>query len=260
MSKFWKYLIAISTFILIVVIGIFAYRLGQRSMDDKVSSLAGKLTQAEKTVEITKDVYATKIVELGDQITDALKLLNGDENKRLRQELDDAKAKILTFEAVDVHLKHPISGKTESTQVEIPANEKSSKRIRVDFSKDLGPFLVKGFTMTDPGEGFLELSQVRPLSMTVLVSQNKDGSWASSVTSSDPDIGVNVRLGSVNANVLKPSWIQRIWLSSSFGVWPDRIGSLGVEYRGDRFSFGPSCQLSSQVVGCGVNIGLRLAR
>jgi len=241
-----------------VFVGTLGYSCGQRSRNGQVEQLAQSLTQSEKTVRLKDGLYQTTLV----QATDARKLLElrESENADLLRALDAAKARVLTTERVTVKWL-PKQAPTEATQTDLPtpATGPPVVRKRVDFRHDFGPFLVSGYTLTDPAAGFVTVSQGRPLSLTLAVSRDPTGRWLSHVSSSDPDVAVDVSLGAVDPGVILPRWYQRVWMTGGLGVLGGTAASVGLEYRGDRFSLGPQCQIWSDGHACGVALGVRLA-
>ena len=256
MSTLWKYVWPIGVTLLLAMLLFGGYRCGQSSRDDEVGGLLVKLTQTQKTSEIKEGLYATSLVQMGD--LNRLLTEKDVEVARLKKTIDDTKALVLTTERVEVRWKQAYSAPTEATQVPVPAPTTGLIRQRVDFRHDFGPFLVSGYTLTDPPEGNVTVTQGRPLDLTLAVARNRDGTWSSLVTSSEPGMAVNVTLGGVDPGILKPRWYQRLWATTSVSALPDPGASLGLEYRGDRVSLGPQCQAWSGGWGCGLSFGLRI--
>ena len=242
---------------LLVVIGAFWW--GSHRHDAEIRALNARIAASSMTIETKQGLYETAL----GQVDDVKSLLDSSskEVKELKDQLDQMRSKVLTVERVTVQLKSPISSATTATQTLAPSFVAGGReRQRVDFAHDFGPFKVMGHTLTDPAEGFVTLSQGRPLSLTVAVARNKDGTWSSLITSSEPDIGVNVTLGAVDPGVISPSWYQRIWAIGSLSALPSPGASLSVDYVGDRFLLGPSCQAWNGGWGCGLSVGTRIFR
>lgn len=259
MTTLRKIAVAIVILTASVFVGTFGYSCGQRSRADQLATLSQALSQTEQTVRLKEGLYQTTLVQVGD----ARKLLElrESENADLLRTLDAAKARVLTTERVVVKWL-PKESAVEATQRDVPSDpgQPPVTRKRVDFKHDFGPFLVAGYTLTDPATGFVTVTQGRPLSLTLAVSRDPDGHWLSHVSSSDPDVGVDVTLGGVDPGILESRWYQRFWLSSTVGLLGGTSVGLGIEYRGERFSLGPQCQLWSDGHACGVGVGVRLFR
>ena len=235
--------------------GVLLYRCGSHSRDDEVRSLNAVIAHSETTIELKKGLYETKLVELGDLRS---LLDKGDErNRELLAQLSESRSKILSTQVLSVRLKAPLQSSVSATQSEVKT-ERSDRR-RVDFKHDFGSLSVSGFTLTDPPEGFVSLTQTKPLRLGVNVIRNPNGSWSSLVSSDDPNVDVSVNLGAVDLGVIpKPSWYQRIWVDAGATFVGDRSISLGSSYRGDRISFGLTCFDSSLSKGCGITGGFRI--
>lgn len=241
----------------VLLIGTTMYRCGERSRDDEVDDLAVRVSQNEKTVEVKQGLYATALV----QMDDAKRLLSQRDSlvAELRKQLDETHAKVLTTERIAIRWKEPMRASVEATETAVATSTDRPARRRVDFRHDFGPFLVSGYTLTDPAEGFVSLAQGRPLSLVLTVARNRDGTWASYVSSSEKDVAVDVTLGAVDPGILRPSWHQRVWVTSTLVGYPSIAAGIGLEYRGERVSFGPQCQLWDGGRGCGLSFGIRLA-
>lgn len=242
-----------------LIFSVIAFLIGSHRQDSTVQELNRRLSESAKTVEVKQGLYETAI----GQVTDVKSLLDSSSQEvvELKRQLDESKAKVLTAQKVVVLLKSPLSAPTTATQQTVPPVDAGGKqRQRVDFTHDFGPFKVSGHTLTDPAEGFVTLSQGRPLSLTVAVARNSDGTWSSLVTSSEPTVGVNVSLGSVDPGVISPSWYQRIWAVGSASVLSSPAAGLSLAYFGERFSLGPQCQVWNGGWGCGVSMGFRIFR
>jgi hypothetical protein len=231
-------------------VGYIFYGCGARSRDDEVAEIATRLAANETTLEIQRGLYATKIVEMGD----LTKLLDDtrDEVKALKKQIDASQAQLLTTQQLVVKWKKAFEGAVNAHQ-----SEPEPGRKRVDFEKGFGPIGVTGFTLTDPAEGFVSVQQLRPLKLVVAVARNRDGTWASYVTSSEPDMAVDVTLGGVDVGVLSLGWRQRIWIDAGVDFVAGRRVSLGASYRFDRVSLGAACSVWEDGQGCGLTAGFR---
>ncbi len=234
------------------------YKCGASSRDAQVSALAVQVAQNEKTVEIKDGLYATKIVELNG----LQKLLDSKEPEiaALQKQLNDSKAQLLTTQQLVVTWKKAYEGAVNAHQTDGGKSpiDSTIERKRVDFDQSFGPIGVNGFTLTDPAEGFVSIKQLRPLKLTVAVAKNKDGTWQSYVTSSEPTMQVSVALSGVDTGVVSPEWQQRLWLNAGVDVLGDKRATLGLSYNFDRMSVGVSCSAGSLTSGCGITAGFRL--
>lgn len=255
MKNVWRFVWVPFEIILIAVLVFGGYRCGSNSRSEEVTDLLAKASESEKTIEVKGGLYATTLVQL-----DGVKRLLESKDASiatLRRQLDDTGAQVLTTEKLVVRWKQAYGSTVEATQTSVPITD-SPPRKRVDFKHDFGPFLVIGHTLTDPGEGFVSVTQGRPLSLTLAIARNGDGVWMSYVTSSEPGMAVDVTLGAVDPGIFRVPWHRRIWLTGSVIALPTAGASLGIEYRGDRFSLGPNCQGWRDGWGCGLSLGMRI--
>lgn len=253
LRKFW---FVVPIFLGVGVVGYGGYSCGAKSRDAEVSALAVQVASNEKTTEIQKGLYATAIVQL-----DGLnKLLDTSQaqNAALKKQLADSGAQLLTTQQLVVQWKKAYEGAVSATQTSVPSTtDPTVTRKRVDFTKDFGPILISGFTLTDPPEGQVSVKQTRALKLTVAVARNPNGTWSSYVTSSDPDVTVDVGLAGVDPGVLDLGWKQKIWLDLGADFVGGHRVSAGASYHFDRFSVGASCSVWDGDHGCGVNLGFR---
>jgi hypothetical protein len=254
LKKYWFVVVAL---VAILAIGYVGYGCGQRSRDDALAALATKLAQSEKTSEIKDDLYATSII----QIDDLTKLLDTKQAEvlRLKQQLDQSQAQLLATEELVVRWKKAYEGVVNAHQSDggTSPTDPTIVRKRVDFDGSFGPIAVVGHTLTDPPEGYVSITQTRPLKLTVAVTRNRDGTWGSLVTSSEPNMAVDVVLGGVNPGILSPTWRQRIWVDAGVDFLMGQSASLGASYHFGRFSLGASCSAWSDGHGCGLTVGYR---
>lgn len=244
-----------------VAFGRVLYGCGSHSRDDQVADLSSRLVQNEHTVEIKDGLYATQLVEMRD--LKGLLDTSRSETKALADQLKDSKAELLTSQELVVKWKGAFEGVANAHQTDSgPSSTVPGViRKRVDFERDFGPISVTGHTLTDPAEGEVSVRQTRSLLLTVSVARDRSGKWSSLVTSSEPMMEVGVKLGGVDLGVLpSPSWFQRIWLDLGTSELGDPSVSIGLSYRGDRFSLGASCFTASGAHGCGLTGGVRIAK
>lgn len=235
------------------------YGCGARSREAEVADLSQRLAQSESTIRLKDGLYATKLVEASD--LSSLIDKRDSEKRDLLDQLEKSKSRLLSTQQVVVKWRTPIGGPVDAAQTTAGPSESDPRAVRkrVDFHRDFGPIAVTGHTLTDPAEGEVSVRQTRPLVLTVNVARDPAGNWSSLVTSSEPSIDVGVTLGGVDVGILpRPSWYQRIWLDVSADALGDPAVSLGLSYRGDRFSIGASCFGSMDSRGCGLTGGIRL--
>jgi hypothetical protein len=229
-----------------------------RKASDEIADLKTELAKTHDTVMVKEGLYVTEAVKTFK--LQALLDTSRAEVASLARELDDMKAQLLTTTQISLGWKKAYEEALKAQQTEEPPTDPGGvPRKRVEFEGNLGPIRATGHTLTDPPEAFLKLEQVTPLLLTVSVAQNKDRTWSTFVTSSDPNVDVKVNLSGVNPLVISPKWYQRIWMDLGAAALGDPAGYLGLSWRGDRFSVGGMCYASGgSMNGCGATLGVRL--
>jgi hypothetical protein len=253
--KYWKLAIGI---IVILIIGYIGYGCGAKSRNNEISVLATQVAQNEKTIEIKNGLYATAIVQM-DGLTKLLDTKQA-EVAELKKQIDDSQTQLLTTQQLVIVWKKAYESALNVHQTPAGPSPDDPKivRKRVDFEKDFGPIAVNGFTLTDPPYGFISIKQMRPLKLTVAVARNKNGTWNSFVTSSEPTMSVDVVLAGVDTGVLAQTWKQKIWLDIGTDFIGEKRISAGLSYHFDRISLGAQCSVMSNGNGCGLTLGFRL--
>ncbi len=251
--------LAVTGVITVGLVGHTMYGCGVKSRDSQVAVLASQLAQSEHTVEVKDGLYATQLVEVRN--LGSLLDRGRAEVGKLTQQLDESKSVLLSTQQLVVRWKRAFEGTLTAHQMDSGPSPTvpGAVRKRVDFERDFGPIAVSGHTLTDPPEGTVSIRQTRPLLLTVNIARDPAGKWTSLVTSSEPTMDVGVTLGGVDVGVIPgPTWRQRIWFDMGSSVLGDMGVSLGLSYRGDRFSIGASCFGTTASRGCGLTGGARI--
>lgn len=224
--------------LVLVVSRVTAWRL-ETSHRSQIVELQNKLASLDKTVEVKPGVFEKKSLELHD-----LKLDMKDvQLATLGNDVKQKGSQLLSVTTLSVNLKEPtiLSGQGKQSVTNVSGVE----RRRVEFEQESGNFRIRGFTLTDPAEFSLSLSQIRPLRMNIAVSQEKDGSWKTYATSSEKDVTISVDVSSVNPYIFSPRWYEKIGVNLSLGggTGPNGLSALsgiGLSYRVGNLDVGPS--------------------
>lgn len=227
----------------------------------KIRDLQNQIAERDRTVEVQKQVYSKLAVE-----TDGLKKLLDTKDEQLKLllgELKDRKAEILTVTSMAVAWKKAYEGAAEASQSEedppdlpqVPG-EIPKPRARVDFNKDFGAIVVSGHTVTNPAEAYVKVSQGKPLKISLVVSEEPDGSWRTYATSSDENIAVDIGLTAVNPKIVQEQWYEKISFNGQIAAGPAGfLGGVGAAYQISQFSVGPNVYATSSGVLYGVQLG-----
>lgn len=252
-----KIIAGLAVLVLLAAVFIGGYGWGKRKGDQRIAELATELAKSTETIELTTGLYSQVVV----QVEDLTSLLNTKDEKiaALKQTIDEMDGKLLVTEQISLRWKRAYEQALAAQQTEEPPTDPDgTPRKRVEFEGTLGPIKAHGHTLTDPPEAFLKLEQLVPLTLTMNVVQNRDGTWTTLVTSSDDNLDVKVDLAGVDPLVLSQKWYQKIWMELSVGFIGDPLASAGLRYYGDRFSFGAECSAWQGGHSCGGSMGVRI--
>jgi hypothetical protein len=230
-----------------------------RKSADEISKLSVQLSQSAETLELTTGLYSKKVIAY-ENLAKFL-VTKTEDVIALRKQLDDSKSSLLTAQQLTIKWKKAYEAALAANQTEEPIPDPvpgDPVRKRIDFNGNLGPIRATGHTITDPAEAYLKLEQVVPLVLTVAVAQNKDGTWTSYVASSDSEVDVKINLAGVNPLILSQKWYQKIWLDLGAVALGDPGASVGLSYRGERYSVGATCLSTGDASGCGATLGFRI--
>lgn len=227
---------------LLVIAGCFTAV--RQSYQSKILALQNELALTSKTVETQKDVFQRQTVQTKD-LNDFALSSKDDEIKRLKTQLDQEGAQLLTANSLVVQLKKDLKSSGTATVAKADSKAPGSITVNFDTNKDLDPFRVTGSTVADCAGSAptftVNLAQMTPLKFSVLVSQDKDGTWRTSTTSSSDKISVDIALAGVNPYLLEEKWYEKISFNAEVGIGtnPGFLGGAGIGYEIGKFEVGP---------------------
>lgn len=248
----YKYLLfVVMGFLVVGVCGASFYRC---SYEKRIAKLQNDMAEKDKTIEIQKGLY-TRLTVQTEGIKDTLDKKD-EQVKSLLDQVKKQKQELLTATSVVVQWKKAYESLATATQTTVPADpmklpkdgEATVNREKVDFHKDFGYLNVDGWTLTNPPQAWIRVSQGRPLKITLALSQDKEKKWHTYATSSEENIGVDISVTSVNPHMLSPKWYENIGIVTGLGVGTNQSGlgalfSVGLNYRIKQFSIGPQVWL-----------------
>lgn len=224
-------------------------------------ALAQKLAESERTIEVQEGVFQRTSLELSD-----VRAMLGKSELDLqdvRELLRKQDAELVAVTEISLRWKKKYEGLAHATQVEVPADPSmpdAPTRVRVDFSKELGPFDLSGHTLTSPPEAFVSLSQARPISLGVHIAQLPNGKWSSVVTTPDgSDYAVDIVVSAVDREFERQDWRDKLSLDLDAGFYNTPSLGVGARY-GSAISVGPKCSVHADHVvswSCGVAFSWR---
>lgn len=188
-----------------------------RAYDNQIVTLNNAIAAKDKTVEVSQGLYEKAAIE-SKNLRDLLDARDV-QLAALGRELDRKGQELVTATGLVVRWKHDYEALVGATQTVDPQG-----RTRVEFSKDFGPILASGYTLTNPAEAFVKLHQQRPVRVSVAVSQDRSGLWHTYATSSEADMETEIELSSINPWFNARKWYERLSLTAT--VAAGREGGL----------------------------------
>lgn len=218
---------------------------GKWQTDREMARLRNEVAVRDQTIEVQKGVF-TKLTIESDNLR---KLLDSKDEQiqGLTDQLKKSKEDLLVANQLVIRWKKAYEGAVDAHQD--PPDPEQPGRTKVSFQKDWGMIGVKGWTFTNPPEAWVSVTQLRPLKVTVAVSQDKSGAWHTYATSSEENVGIDIALASVNPYLLEPKWYEKIQLGASLAGGSGTGGFgflLGVDatYKVGKFDIGPAVFVS----------------
>lgn len=235
---------AAALFVVIVALAV-AFTLNRRSYESKIITLQNQVAIATKTIEVQKNVYQ----KLNIQTTNLISLLDSKDKfiQGLKDQLDKTDSELLTVNTLVIQLKKALSARATTTVVVKPPVELGkASTFEITSSADLGPFNVICHTQGEEPVSIaaktdILFSQKRPIKLNVIVSQDKDGTWRTSTTSSEQDFNIDIALAAVNPFMLESKWYEKIGFNAELGIGtnPGLLGGVGITYEIGHFEVGP---------------------
>lgn len=216
---------------------------GKWSTDKEMTRLRNEAASNAQTIEVQKGVFTKLTLESNDLRT--LLDTKDEQIKGLVAQVKKSDETLLAANQLVVTWKRAYQGALAASQAHIdPLTPDQPGRDKVSFLKDWGAIKVKGWTLTNPPEAWVEVAQGLPLKLTVAISQDEKRQWHTYATSSDPNLNVDIALTAVNPYVLEPKWYENfsLGLTIAGGAGPDCIGALGgigINYKIGKFNIGP---------------------
>ena len=221
--------------------------LSKHHYEVQLAQLRNQVAARDQTIEVQKGLFSKLTLEVQD--TKSLLSSKDEQVKALLNQVKTDHEDLLTANQLVVRWKAAYEGKGTSTQTETTDPGTKVVRKRVNFHRDFGTIGVSGYTLTDPADSWLKVEQLKPLQLTVAVSQDKSGAWHSYVTSNDDNQTVDIRVASVDPFLFRPRWYEKIQLNTVFAGGQSGLGfgllaGVGVSYKFNQFDIGPAVFIS----------------
>lgn len=216
----------------------------QHAWEKQRVDLQNQLASKDKTIEEQKGLYE----KLALQESNVENVLNSKDKQiqELEAQLKSTGQQLETATSTSVYWKKAYEGVTEVSEKETPPEgSNKSPRIEVDFKRDFGYIGVHGWCKTNPAEGWVFVENLRPLKLTVALSQDKSKAWHSYVTSSEENVAADITVSAVDPYILQPKWYEKLAVRGDFGVGTTDSGTglllgLGATMEIGRFDVGPA--------------------
>lgn len=244
LKKVLKYLLVGGPWVIILAL-IWMADARRISYDKQLTTLRNEIAEKNKTIEIQDNVYKSKvqyIKELHDQYGQLIDSKN-DQLEELGKEIKKNKEQILTLNSAVVKWKKAYEGLASANQTDVPEGDKVRKK--VNFNKDFGYIGVSGHTLTDPAEAYVKVEQLRPLKITMAVTQAKDRTWNVYTTSSEDNVGIDITLAGVSPYVFEKRWYENIGISAEAGLGDGVLAGVGASYSFGSIDVGPRFWLTA---------------
>jgi hypothetical protein len=221
--------------------GFMTYRDHQRSA--QIVELQNQVALRDKTIEVKEGVYQ----KLAVQTKDLSRFLDEKdaELNALRGQLKMQGSELLTANTIVVQLRKDLKDAKSTTVVIADPAKPGVKRVNIDTEERFDPFQVTGNATincdSNQGQYEVNLTQRSPIKFSVIVSQDKDGTWRSSATSSTKAFGVDIALAGVNPYLLEEKWYEKLSVAAELGVStsPGLLAGAGVNLEIGKFDVGP---------------------
>lgn len=206
-----------------VLISIIQNKIQQNNFNDKIKELNNTMAKTSETIKIDDNVYE-KISLTQEKL---IKTYLEEQDKKLSDKFEDLNQKLLAVTKAQITIKDQVykidsssGGKINQVIIE---KEKEEKRLKVTFEKIQGYFKVSGYTLTNPLEAEINITQAKQLYvMTGLVKQD-DGRYYAFLKFPDDFPITNISLDSrIDIEEIiseyKEKWYQRFYMGGSFFV------------------------------------------
>lgn len=197
--------------------------------DSTVVKLQNQVAQRDQTIESQKNLYEKLTLQLTnlEMAVDT----QTEQGKALLKEVEKDHAKLLAVQNAVLTIKDQIAkGQGEQHQ--------EGERTRVSFAKDFPVYTVEGWTLTNPAEYELKVTQ-KPIKVTMGLAQDKDGEWHTYMTSSSEDVKLNIGITAVNPYIFKPKWYEKIRVNADVGLGSGILTGVGASYQLGQYQVGP---------------------
>jgi hypothetical protein len=242
MNKIQVVLIAAGCMLLIAIGAAGAFTLASSSHRKEIVALQNEVAKRDQTIETQKGLFERLTLQSHD-----LSILLDEKDgqlKVLQKQLADSGSQLLTANTLIVKLKKRLEAQSHGTVDPVDPNRPEIVAGSVDTGTAFSPFKVTAEVSTNcktrSFDAMLHLDQIRPLRLSVIVSQDKSGTWKTSTTSSEDAFQIDIALSGVNPYMLESKWYEKIGLHADLGVGSGVLLGFGASYKIGKFTVGPT--------------------
>lgn len=225
----------------LIFAGFMTWRDYERSA--QITELQNQVALRDKTIEVQEGVYQKLTLQAKD-LTDLLDAKDL-QLMSLRDQLKKQGSELLAVNTIIVKLRKDLQDIKDAPVVIVDPTKPGVKQVNIDTEGRFDPFQITGNASincdTNQGSYLVNLGQRSPIKFSVVVSQDKDGTWRSSATSSTKTFEVDIGLAAVNPYLLEEKWYEKLSLAAELGVGtkPGLLAGAGVNFEIGKFDVGP---------------------
>ena len=242
----------VSLLLIVVVVGAIYIKLQQTKNQKEITDLINQVAINQPTVKLDNETYK-KLSQIQENLDSYIKYT--DEN--LYKQLEKLNLDILNITNTQAIMQNQLfkigngnGGKT--WQEDIKVGEVIRKK--VTFDKEQGYFRLVGFTISDPSEASIELSQIKPLQITNILTKDDSGKYSAIVKFPEdfPMKVVNID-NRIDINKIteeyQEKWYNKFYLGGS--VYASKNGLVigpSAGYKISKVIVGPSVMVDTSTV------------
>lgn len=256
MIPFLKTLVAdVKSAVILVLVAVLlvvsvAFKLHSMKLSKEKGELQNAMAMKDQTIEVQKGLneklalHSSDVESLLDSSNQQVQELK-DELKKTHEQLDSATTVSLSWKKAYEGLAAASQATVPNGVSTPPGGTAQAGRTEVDFSKDFGFIGVTGYTRTNPAEAWVSVKNLRPLKLTVALSQDRQGAWHAYASSSEDNVGADIQVSAVNPSIRDIHWYERIGLMGSVGFGDGVLAGAGPSLDIGKFTLGPMAWITA---------------